>query len=61
MKLKKSELRKKLGIKKGGRLQINSHGCGNYSVLVFRKNKNYSEYNFKLSDLPGYGAERREI
>lgn len=51
MKLKqKNEIRKFLNIKKGGRLQLNSHGCNHSSVLVIKKGIIY-EYNCKTDDL----------
>ena len=38
-KMKKSVIRKELGIKKGGRLQISAHGCAMHSVQVFRNGR----------------------
>lgn len=38
-KMKKSIIRKELGIKRGGRLQLSSHGAGLYSVQVIRHGK----------------------
>lgn len=37
--MKKNIIRKEIGIKKGGRLQISSHGVGRYSVQVIRNGK----------------------
>jgi len=37
--MKKELLRRKLGIKKDGRMQLSSHGTGIYSVQIIRKGK----------------------
>jgi len=37
--MKKGLIRKELGIKGGGRIQISSHGAGLYSVQVIRNGK----------------------
>ena len=37
--MKKSVLRKELGIKRGGRIQISSHGAGIFSVQVIRNGR----------------------
>lgn len=37
--MKKSVIRTELGIKRGGRMQISSHGCGEYSVQIIRNGK----------------------
>jgi len=46
----KKQIREMLNIKKGGRMQINFHGCGNASILIF-KNGVCSEYNIKEREL----------
>jgi purine-nucleoside phosphorylase len=42
----KKQIREMLQIGNGGRIQINFHGCGDVSILIFRKNST-SEYNIK--------------
>lgn len=37
--MKKGIIRKELRLKKGGRLQISSHGAGSFSVQVIRGGK----------------------
>ena len=37
--MKKAIIRNQLGIKRGGRMQISSHGAGLYSVQVIRHGK----------------------
>ena len=51
--MKKELLRRKLGIKKGGRMQLSSHGAGIYSVQIIRKGKIHEDIDIPPEVLVG--------